>query len=103
LVLSACAPQTIDTNLKVPSHDADKERVVEKIIATGLKPVVLFDFDSTGNEREKRLIELLLATGLVPDTVLRRKFQQVFGLRFFEDIGTKYEEIRKKIEENRKR
>lgn len=79
---------------KIIQANGKAESVVKRIAATGLKPVVLFDFDSTGNEREKRLIELLLAYGVVPETSIRREFQRVFGLRFFEDVDTKYEEIK---------
>ncbi|MBI4406643.1 hypothetical protein HY571_01895 [Candidatus Micrarchaeota archaeon] len=75
------------------------EQIIKRIVwhCKERKPVILFDFDETGNERKKRLTELLLASGC-PPVELRGEFRAVFGLRFFEEADSKLEEIHRKNE-----
>lgn len=75
------------------------EQLVSKIVATGKKPVILFDFDETGIERTKRLAELLENEGVVPDITVRNKFRGLLGIRFFEESDSRFEKLKIEIEE----
>ena len=87
------ALRNIGVNCIILQATGKPEMVVNKIVGFGKKPLILFDFDEAGKEREKRLTELLFAVGLSPDNVSRGRFRRVFGLRFCEDVDTKYDEL----------
>ncbi len=77
------------------------EALVNELVRRSEKPVILFDFDETGNERTKRLEELLISSGVVPDTLMRTKFRHLLGVRFFEDIDVKLRELKEENEKQR--
>jgi 5S rRNA maturation endonuclease (ribonuclease M5) len=58
--------------------------------------VILTDFDEAGEELCCRVEDGLRAYNVSPDTEMRRKLQRILGLRNFEEIDRKLEELRKK-------
>ncbi len=79
------------------------QQVIEKVVQNiGSKPVILFDFDETGKENARRFTELLISRGVSPDASIRREFRTIFGLRFFEEVDNKLDEIMENIEKNKR-
>ncbi|MDP3742147.1 MAG: hypothetical protein Q8R15_02420 [Candidatus Micrarchaeota archaeon] len=88
----------IGITAKIITANGRPEGILKRISSTELKPVVLFDFDETGQERQSRFVELLLASDVVPEVQIRKEFKRIFGLRFFEEADKKLEEIWEKSE-----
>ncbi len=89
----------IGITAKIIAANGKPEWILKKIAGIGLKSVVLFDFDETGQERQSRLVELLIASDVVPETQIRNEFKRIFGLRFFEEVDKKFDEILQKVGE----
>ncbi len=89
----------IGISAQIITANGKPEGILKRISSSGLKPVVLFDFDQTGQERQSRFVELLIASDIVPEERIRQEFKRVFGLRFFEEADKKLDEIREKIAE----
>ncbi len=89
----------IGITAKIITANGKPEGILKKISSIGLTPVVLFDFDKTGEERQSRFVELLIASDVVPEERIRQEFKRVFGLRFFEEADKKLDKIREKIAE----
>ncbi|MFH1246929.1 MAG: hypothetical protein V1644_00980 [Candidatus Micrarchaeota archaeon] len=94
------ALRNIGITANIVQANGTPEFIVNKITKefSGLKPVLLFDFDQAGQEKIKQLEPLILASNVVADTHIRFEFKAIFnGLHFFEDVDKKLEEIEKEI------
>ncbi|MBI4360453.1 toprim domain-containing protein [Candidatus Micrarchaeota archaeon] len=58
--------------------------------------VLLFDFDADGRRLTDRFTEFLLAYGVVPQALVRNRFERVFGVRTVEDLPARYVELSSK-------
>jgi len=59
---------------------------------------VMTDFDDAGEELLHRMVDALEAHGVKADTDFRRRLRALFGVRFFEELDTKIEQFREKLE-----
>jgi len=72
------------------------ERVVEKAGATG-RVSLLFDFDDEGERKTRVFSELFRCAGAEVDTLSRKRFRQVLGITFFEEMPAKLREFEEKM------
>lgn len=80
------------------THSPDE--VAARVALEAEEAVVLVDFDRNGEELLERLVPALEAHNVKPNTDVRRKLRYIFGVQFFEEIDSKLEEFRKKLEES---
>ncbi len=57
--------------------------------------IILTDFDERGEELAEVISELLRSYGVRPDTDCRRRLRYALGIRVFQEIDSRYEEIEK--------
>lgn len=94
----AAALRNIGVECEIVTAVGRTEPLVNKILSKRRKVALLFDFDKAGEEKLRYLSTLLLASDCVTDESIRRRFQRVFGLRFFEETDSKFEKIQEEFE-----
>ena len=95
------ALRNVGLTASIIEANGGKEQLAKRIIASQQKPVILFDFDRTGNERAAQLAELLLRFDCVADVETRKKFRLFLGMRCFEEVDSKLDRMLSEIAEKR--